>query len=69
MSAHITRVTRRGDVRIMGRLGERVNLCGGAFTDKDILVRDARKMTVTDAAEWNVCAACIRELQRQEVNR
>ena len=64
--AHITVITRRSDRRIMGKLGERNNLCGGAFTDRDILLRDARKMSGIDAKNWRVCDDCIRSMQSGE---
>ncbi len=64
--AHITVITRRSDRRIMGKLGERKNLCGGAFTDRDILLRDARRMSSIEAREWNICDACIRAMQQTE---
>lgn len=67
MAAHITIITRRADRRIMGRLGERVNLCGGGFTDRDILIRDARKMSVSDAHDWRVCDDCIKIMQHKEM--
>jgi len=66
MSAHITVITRRSDRRIMGKLGTRVNLCGGAFTDRDVLLRDARKMSGIEAKDWSVCEDCIRVMQSQE---
>lgn len=69
MAHHVTVITRRSDRRIMGRLGERRNLCGGDYTDRDITVRDARRMTVNEAKEWDICETCIRILQQREVTR
>ena len=66
MTHHITVVTRRSDRRIMGKLGERKNLCGGPFTDRDITIRDARRMSVIESQEWDICDACIAILQRRE---
>lgn len=68
MTAHVSRV-HRADRRIAGSRGSRVNLCGGALTDKDVTVRVARRMTVNEAKEWNVCENCIRILQAEEVRR
>lgn len=68
MTRHISRV-RRADRRMAGSLGSRENLCGGSLTDKDITVRDARRMSVIESEEWHVCEACIRVLQHEETLR
>lgn len=68
MTRHVSRV-RRADRRIAGSRGSRENLCGGQLTDKDIAVRDARRMSVLEAEEWHVCVDCIRVLQHEEVSR
>ena len=68
MTVHVSR-SQRSDRRIMARAGERHALCGGQITDKDVTVREARRMSIIEAEEWNVCADCIRILQREEVSR
>lgn len=74
MAAHIRLVTGPRPKRVAGlwRLREipaSRTLCGADVTDRDIPMRDARRMTGIQAAEWNVCPACVREAQRMEAAR
>lgn len=57
-TSHVTIVTRIGSRRIMGRIGERENLCGAAPTLYDQLLSDVKRMKPADRDEWVTCAAC-----------
>jgi hypothetical protein len=71
MAAHVSVVTQRVSRKawLRGAEGSRQTLCGAAITASDILLADARRMSTLDCQQFDVCAACIRELQRREVER
>lgn len=69
--AHVTVVPPRGRPGRIGcwttrRLstGARTNLCGAAPTLRDLPVRDVRRMTDAQCAEWKVCAECLKHITR-----
>jgi hypothetical protein len=68
---HITKITRRSDRRIMGKIGERVNLCGGAFTDHDVTIADARRIVRSNYSQegWQRCDACFGRLLDMDFKR
>jgi len=63
IAAHVTVVTVWGSRRIMGRSGQRRNLCGAEPTLNDQPIKDARRMKAAERAEWITCARCLELLE------
>jgi len=55
---HATVITRRGSRRIMGRPGERANLCGAPPGIYDMVAEDFCRSTREPVGSWDLCASC-----------